>query len=123
MTYKNVPCWFRDVTRVCEKIPIVICGNKVDVKNRQVAAKTITFHRKKNIQYYEISVRSNYNYEKPFIYLLRQLLKESSLILVRQPALFPPEIQITPQDMVTLENEFKLAAETPIIETEGDDEF
>jgi len=123
MTYKNVPCWFRDVTRVCEKIPIVICGNKVDVKNHQVSAKTITFHRKKNIQYYEISVRSNYNYEKPFIYLLRQLLKESSLILVRQPALFPPEIQITPQDMVTLENEFKLAAETPIIETEGDDEF
>jgi len=121
MTYKNVPCWFRDVTRVCEKIPIVICGNKVDVKNRQVAAKTITFHRKKNLQYYEISVRSNYNYEKPFIYLLRQLLKEPSLILVRQPALFPPEIQISQHDMITLESEFKLAAETAV--DDGDDEF
>uniref|UniRef100_A0A452ZZA9 GTP-binding nuclear protein n=1 Tax=Aegilops tauschii subsp. strangulata TaxID=200361 RepID=A0A452ZZA9_AEGTS len=25
--------------RVCENIPIVLCGNKVDVKNRQVKAK------------------------------------------------------------------------------------
>uniref|UniRef100_A0A0A8XV70 RAN3 n=1 Tax=Arundo donax TaxID=35708 RepID=A0A0A8XV70_ARUDO len=31
------------------------CGNKVDVKNRQVKAKQVTFHRKKNLQYYEVS--------------------------------------------------------------------
>jgi GTPase SAR1 family protein len=28
-TYKNVPTWHRDITRVCEDIPIVLCGNKV----------------------------------------------------------------------------------------------
>ena len=60
-TYKNVPTWHRDITRVCEDIPIVLCGNKVDVRNRQVRAKTITFHRKKNLQYYELSAKSNYN--------------------------------------------------------------
>jgi GTP-binding nuclear protein Ran len=32
ITYKNVPNWHRDVVRVCENIPIVLCGNKVDVK-------------------------------------------------------------------------------------------
>jgi len=32
ITYKNVPNWHRDLERVCEKIPIVLCGNKVDVK-------------------------------------------------------------------------------------------
>ena len=50
VTYKNVPNWHRDLIRVCENIPIVLCGNKVDVKERKVKAKTITFHRKKNLQ-------------------------------------------------------------------------
>ena len=30
------------VCRVCENIPIVLCGNKVDVKNRQVKPKQVT---------------------------------------------------------------------------------
>jgi GTPase SAR1 family protein len=59
--------------RVCENIPVVLCGNKVDVKNRQVKAKMVTYHRKKNLQYYEISAKSNYNFEKPFLYLARKL--------------------------------------------------
>jgi GTPase SAR1 family protein len=51
MTYKNVPNWHRDLVRVCEGIPIVLCGNKVDIKDRKVKPKQITFHRKKNLQY------------------------------------------------------------------------
>merc|ERR1711872_845470 len=72
VTYKNVPNWHRDLIRVCEGIPIVLCGNKVDVKERKVKAKTITFHRKKNLQYYDISAKSNYNFEKPFLWLARR---------------------------------------------------
>lgn len=36
ITYKNVPNWHRDLERVCENIPIVLCGNKVDVKVRDL---------------------------------------------------------------------------------------
>ena len=36
ITYKNVPNWHRDLTRVCENIPMVLCGNKVDMKDRKV---------------------------------------------------------------------------------------
>lgn len=50
VTYKNVPNWHRDLIRVCENIPIVLCGNKVDIKDRKVKAKSIVFHRKKNLQ-------------------------------------------------------------------------
>lgn len=50
VTYKNVPNWHRDLVRVCENIPIVLCGNKVDIKDRKVKAKNIVFHRKKNLQ-------------------------------------------------------------------------
>lgn len=35
-------------------------GNKIDVKERKVSARMITFHRKKNLQYYEVSAKSNY---------------------------------------------------------------
>lgn len=29
VTYKSVPNWHRDLTRVCDNIPMVLCGNKV----------------------------------------------------------------------------------------------
>ena len=73
VTYKNVPNWHRDLVRICENIPIVLCGNKVDIKDRKVRPKQITFHRKKNLQYYDISAKSNYNFEKPFLWLARKL--------------------------------------------------
>ena len=34
----------------------------------------VTFHRKKNLQYFEISAKSNYNFEKPFLWLARKLV-------------------------------------------------
>ena len=82
--------------RVCEGIPIVLCGNKVDVKNRQVKPKQVTFHRKKNLQYHEISAKSNYNFEKPFLYLARKLTGDPTLHFVEQVALQPPTVQVRP---------------------------
>jgi GTP-binding nuclear protein Ran len=65
ITYKNVPNWHRDLERVCENIPIVLCGNKVDVKvrssssalvrrlrplqERKVKTGNVTFHRKSTL--------------------------------------------------------------------------
>jgi GTP-binding nuclear protein Ran len=49
ITYRNVPKWHKDLTRICEDIPIVLIGNKVDVKDRKVKARQITFHRKRNL--------------------------------------------------------------------------
>jgi GTP-binding nuclear protein Ran len=43
ITYKNVPNWHRDLDRVCENIPIVLCGNKVDVKVRSIKSLSVSF--------------------------------------------------------------------------------
>lgn len=114
ITYKNVPNWHRDLVRVCENIPIVLCGNKVDVKERKVKAKTITFHRKKNLQYYDISAKSNYNFEKPFLWLARKLVGNPSLEFVAAPALAPPEVAVDAQLMQQYQQEMDQATALPL---------
>lgn len=72
-TQKDVSMWHEDVHRVCGDIPMVACGNKVDLKKRQVKTKKVTFHMKKKLQYYEISAKSGYNLDSPFQYLAEKL--------------------------------------------------
>jgi len=114
ITYKNVPNWHRDLVRVCENIPIVLTGNKVDVKERKVKAKTITFHRKKNLQYYDISAKSNYNFEKPFLWLARKLVGNPTLEFVASPALAPPEVTVDTKLLAQYEADMNEAAQQPL---------
>lgn len=94
ISYRSVPIWYKDLTRVCYSVPIVLCGNKVDCKERAVKPKDITFYRRVNIQYYDISAKSQYNFEKPFLYILRKLTGKLNLCLERAPALMPAEAEI-----------------------------
>ncbi|KAH7816240.1 RAN3, GTP-binding nucleocytoplasmic protein [Monocercomonoides exilis] len=94
-TYTSVEKWHRDLTRVCDNIPIVLIGNKIDVKDRQVKTKQVPFHRKKNLLYVEMSAKANYNIEKPFLLVLSKLIG-SNVELVEQPATLPPEVIIDP---------------------------
>lgn len=141
ITYKNVPTWHKDLVRVCENIPIVLCGNKVDIKDRKVKAKAITFHRKKNLQvielfpmlaiesfynslfhfqYYDISAKSNYNFEKPFLWLARKLAGDPNLEFVAMPALDPPEVQMDPELIKRYEQEIEAAKNAPLPEEDDD---
>lgn len=96
ISYKSVPFWYNSVRTVCPDIPIVLCGNKVDCKDRVVKPSEIQFHRKNQIQYYDISSKSNYNFEKPFLYIARKLTDCSSLEFVEQPsAVLPPEVKVS----------------------------
>lgn len=118
-SYKNVPNWHKDLVRVCGNIPLVLCGNKVDVRDRQVKAKQITFHRKKNLQYYDLSAKSNYNFEKPFLWLARKLCNEPNLQFVEEIALAPPEVHIDPSQLQQIEMELQQAQNVPL--PDGDD--
>ena len=121
ITYKNVPNWHRDLTRVCENIPIVLCGNKVEIKDRKVKAKQITFHRKKNLQYYDISAKSNYNFEKPFLWLARKLAGDNNLHFVEAPALRPPEASLDAAQKQQYEQDLANAAAQPLPDDDDED--
>jgi len=120
ITYKNVQNWHKDLVRVCEGIPIVLCGNKVDIKDRKVKPKQITFHRKKNLQYYDISAKSNYNFEKPFLWLARKLVGNANLQFVEALALRPPEVAIDEEQMKQYEQQLQVANEVPLPDEDED---
>ena len=113
-TYKNVPNWHRDITRVCDNIPIVLVGNKVDCADRQVKAKMITFHRRKGLQYYDISAKSNYNFEKPFLWLAKKIANDPALQFVEAPLLQNQELVMTDQMIRETEEATRAAEMAPL---------
>lgn len=92
-SYNNIPKWHSDFARVCPTSPIVLVGNKCDVtkEERKILPKMITLHTKlSNIaKYYDVSAKSNYNFEKPFLCLLRVLMKDETLQFVESPDFLP----------------------------------
>ncbi len=74
-SYRNVEKWYDAIRNISADVPIVICGNKVDEHIHQVKARHINFHRKKKLQYYNISARTGYRLDKPFLGLTKKLLK------------------------------------------------
>ena len=93
------------------------------MKDRKVKGKQITFHRKKNLQYYDISAKSNYNFEKPFLWLARRLAGEPNLEFVAMPALLPPEAVMDPYAIQQAEQELAMAQNAPLPADDEDDDL
>ncbi|KAJ7820076.1 GTP-binding nuclear protein RAN, partial [Mycena olivaceomarginata] len=109
ITYQNVPNWHRDLERVCENIPIVLCGNQ----GTEGEAQQRDFHRKKNLQYFEISAKSNFNFEKP-------LIGSPDLAFVAQCSLRPVEVDLDPETIARYNEELEKAAMLPIPDDDDD---
>ncbi|EGR30953.1 ras oncogene family protein, putative [Ichthyophthirius multifiliis] len=122
ITYKNIPKWHKDLTRICDNIPIVIIGNKVDSKDRKVKARQITFHRRRSLQYYDVSAKSNYQYEKPFLWIIKKLIGDLNLVLVESIALPPPEIVMDQAHIDQMQKELQ-EVENAQLPDEDDDDF
>ena len=103
-SYDNVANYYTQLTEKYGSIPIIICGNKVDQKVRTVLHENIQIHRQLQCIYFDISAKSNYNFEKPFLFLLRKLvypeitdynqLCQKDLTFVAAPGLLPPTITV-----------------------------
>ena len=91
-TFKNVSKWILDVIRVVgPDIPIILCGSKVDVECRRVSAGEISEFLEQikmflpQLKYYDISSKSNYNFDKPFLEISKQLMGKEDLSFTESP--------------------------------------
>jgi len=58
-----------------------VCGNKVDKRSDQFNdIEKINNILSNKIEYIDLSAKSCYNFEKPFLYLLRNIMEDSSLV-------------------------------------------
>uniref|UniRef100_A0A6C0JP59 Uncharacterized protein n=1 Tax=viral metagenome TaxID=1070528 RepID=A0A6C0JP59_9ZZZZ len=64
ITYKNLEYWYNLVKTQCGDIPMILLGNKVDIKDRRVFKNMIEFHKNNNLPYYEISTKTGFNMDK-----------------------------------------------------------
>ena len=110
-----------DIKRICGDIPIVMVGNKVDVKDRKVKRDQIIYPKKKQFGYYDVSAKINHQFEKPFIWLLGKLLEDPNLHLVEEPALKPKEIQLNSEDIEEIEKDAEEAANMGLPESDADE--
>lgn len=98
ITFKNVATWLQKLRLLTtdvstnREIPVIICGNKIDLKDRKVPQSFIKQQLNKNItQYVDISAKSNHNYEIPFLVAARNLTGLQNLQFAENINLQPPE--------------------------------
>jgi GTP-binding nuclear protein Ran len=80
-----------------------------------------TAYSKKNIPYFDISARSNYNIEKPWLYIARRLVGDPHLSLLEEPATHPADITIDPAQLQQYQKEIEEAAMVPLEADETDE--
>ena len=78
------------------------------------------FHRKKNLQYYDISAKSNYNFEKPFLWLFCKLIGDINLEFVAMLALLPSEVQMDLQWQKKVKQDYIKTQDTALPEDNED---
>jgi GTP-binding nuclear protein Ran len=103
LTCKNVSSWIKIVRNITPDIPAVICGNKSDIRDVKIKGR-IEAQDQPNVKYYEVSAKSNYNFDKPFLELARKLTGHEDLCFVESPAIVPPEVKINLHTTPTQKN-------------------
>ena len=72
-------------------------------------------------RYFDISAKSNYNFEKPFLWLAKKLSGENELMFVAMPALAPPEVRMSAEQMQQAESELHAARNAVLPEDDDED--
>jgi GTP-binding nuclear protein Ran len=75
ISYENVDDYIKTINRVAGPFtPIAVVGNKVDIREGRKV--------KPSAEYIQYSVKSCYNFERPFLELARQLCKDPDLYFI-----------------------------------------
>uniref|UniRef100_A0A6C0ELN0 GTP-binding nuclear protein n=1 Tax=viral metagenome TaxID=1070528 RepID=A0A6C0ELN0_9ZZZZ len=81
-SYANTKMWLKKLRFVCPNIPVILCGNKCDLGARINRADITLQKSDKLTLYFDLSAKSCYNQDKPFLHLFRALFKARDLAFV-----------------------------------------
>lgn len=101
-TKKNVKTWHRQFVNVCGQKPIVIVGNKYDLKRTRDSVKDMSEIAKIKGDHVNISAKSNYNIHEPFNKVLSALLG-FKVEISPDVKVLPAEIAMTQEAVVASE--------------------
>jgi len=84
---KQLQPWLSNLYRIVPDCPVVVCGNKCDIKDIKILPNEINRWLLegpcfKGVRYYDISVKDNYNLEKPFHELCKRLTGHDDLVFL-----------------------------------------
>lgn len=73
-SYKSIPSYFSQWVTLNEynKPTLLVSTNVDDWKNIKVKQRMINYHRKKNLQFYNVSSKAAYNLLKPLEFLFKK---------------------------------------------------
>ena len=93
-SFDSVATYMSSVIKKYSSIPIIVLGNKVDCNDRKVSSQEIRFQ-----PHYEVSARTNICIEKPYLTILRLLLKDEKLTLPLVKFSFDESTEIKPAEI------------------------
>jgi len=97
LSFKNIPKWISSIRNVEPNIPVVLCGSKMDCVNRKLKSnEKENLARELHCPYYDISAKSNYNFEKPCLDLIRTLSGHPDLEFTESEPILPPKATSPP---------------------------
>ncbi|MEA2071174.1 MAG: Rab family GTPase [Asgard group archaeon] len=80
-SFNHLDIWFNEVLANCEKIPLILVGNKIDLTDREVSYdQGLEYARQKseqlgyNIPYFETSAKTGESIKKVFYELIRKMV-------------------------------------------------
>jgi small GTP-binding protein len=83
-SYENLENWIGEVLKNCDKIPIIIVGNKIDIPDREVTTEEGKAYAKKKskefgrkIPYLETSAKTGETIKKVFADLIKMMVEDA----------------------------------------------
>ncbi len=88
-TAQNILEWKTKVRKAFPTISVVVCGNKADLIQNPLEVIFRDLYLSEITNVYPISIRDRYNFDRPFLDLMRMIIGNHGLNLVPEP---PPTI-------------------------------
>ena len=103
-SYIHIVRWHMFMKFISGDIPCILCGTKVDSKDRVIPVHKILFHRKLSYPYFEISSTTNYKIQDVLLEITRKILDTPTLSFTEDVPLKEPEQEIDQEAMKIVES-------------------